>query len=673
MNSDQVQRADSRLDETKPRFGWPDWLLALFLAASTFLAYQPVWHGRPLWDDWRHMTNPGLASLSGLGRIWLEPGLTQRFDPLVDTAFWIEKKLWGTAPLGYHVVSITCHVGAALLLVAVLRRLQIKGAWFAAAIFALHPVHVESVAWISELKNTLSGVFFLGTVLAYLRFDGTRTTSSYATAMGLFVAALLGKTTAVVWPIGMLVILWWKRSPLSRQRDVLPLLPFVAIALLDGWVALGIERAAVGNASAELRFSLAQRLVIAGHACWFYLGKLLCPIGLCPIYPRWQIDHLTGVDGLYPLGFLVLLAGLWILRNRSRAPLAVLLFFVGALSPLLGIFSFSYQRYSFVADHFQYLASLGVITLVASGSVWLRDRWRLFPRSAGIGLCVALLAALAALTREHGRAFADLGAFARATLAVNPTSWAAHDDLGVVLMSDGRLAEAMDQFNQTLRANPKYGLGHYNLGSALQSQGRIEEAMEQYRLAIQLRPDLARPRYNLGCILAARGRIPEAIEEYQEALKREPNASEVRNNLGIAFASSGKLDEAMTQFRRAIELRPDFAEAHVNLGHALANRNQFAEAIQQYEEALRFDPKNASDHYDLATALANSGNLVQATEQLREAARLNPDLPDVHGALAKVLEQRGLHDEAQRESAEGQRRATTALKESPDANSGSAP
>jgi tetratricopeptide (TPR) repeat protein len=672
MNSDRAERGENRRDETKARFSRADWLLALLLAASTLLAYQPVWHGQPIWDDWRHITNPRLMSLNGLERIWLEPGITQRFDPLVDSVFWIEKKLWGTAPLGYHLVSITCHVGTALLLVAALRCLQIKGAWFAAAIFALHPVHVESVAWISELKNTLSGVFFLGTVLAYLRFDEKRTPSSYAMAMGLFVAALLGKTTAVVWPIGMLVVLWWKRSTLSWRRDVLPLIPFVVIALLDGWVALGIEREAVGNASTELGFSLAQRLVIAGHACWFYLGKLLWPVGLCPIYPRWQIDQLTQIDGLYPLGFLVLLSVLWIQRHRSRAVLAALLFFVGALAPLSGIFSFSYQRHSFVADHFQYLASLGVITLVAGGSVWLQDKWRLFPRFAGVSLCVAILAMLAALTREHGQAFADLGAFARATLAGNPTSWSAHDDLGVVLMSDGKVAEAIDQFNQTLRAYPKHGLGHYNLGCALQAQGRVEEAMEQYRLAIQLRPDLIRPRYNLGCILAARGRIPEAIEEYQEALRREPYAPEVCNNLGVALASSGKPDEAIAQFRRAIELWPDYAEAHANLGHALANRNQFAEAIQQYEEALRFDPKNASDHYDLATALANSGKLVQATEQFREAAHLNTDLPYVHSALAKVLELRGFHDEAQRESAEALRRATSALKGSTEASSASA-
>ncbi len=741
MTSNQAQSTAGRIDGPQTPFGLPDWLLALLLAAFTLLAYQPVWHGQPIWDDSHHMPTADLGTLSGLRRIWLEPGITQRFDPLVDTVFWIEKKLWGAAPLGYHLVSIACHVGAALLLVAVLRRLHIKGAWLAAAIFALHPVHAESVAWISELKNTMSGVFFLGTVLAYLKFDETRTPSSYAMAGGLFWGALLSKTTTVVWPIGMITIIWWKRGALSWKRDVLPLIPFAALAYLDGWVALRIEREAVGNAVGELRFSLVQRLVIAGHACWFYLGKLLWPVGLCPIYPQWQVNHLRGVDYLYPIGILALLVVLWIQRKKSRAPFAALLFFVGTLSPLLGIFLFSYQRYSFVADHFQYLASLGVITLVATGGVWLQERWRLVPWFTGIALCVAVLATLAILTREHSRAFANLGAFARATLAGNPDSWVARDQLGLVLTFEGKLTEAIDEFHQALRANPKYGLLNYDLGCVLQSQGRIEEAVQQYQQAIEWQPDLARPRYNLGCILASQGKFAEAIEQYQDALRLEPYAFDVRNNLGIALASSGKLDEAIAQFQKAVELRPGFAEAHVNLGHALATQGNFTEAVQHYEEALRVDTNNASAHYNLANllaeygrddeavshytaaarlapndariqinlgnlflkqarwdkaiaayadalrvdpaafeahnnmaiALANRGDLVQATEHFREAARLSPQQPEIHSELAEILERQGLHDEAQRESVEAQRRATPAVRVSPNPGSATSP
>ena len=326
------------------------------------------------------------------------------------------------------------------------------------------------------------------------------------------------------------------KSALRSGGDVPPAwIPAVAAYLpldsVDG-AALLVECSwpppvaeAVGNAIGELHFSLAQRLVIAGHACWFYLEKLLWPVGLCPIYPRWQIDHLTAIDYLYPIGVLGLLTVLWTLRKRSRAPFAALLFFVGSLSPVLGVFPFSYLLYSFVADHFQYLASMGVITLFAAVGVWLQERWRPLPRVASVWLCLGMLATLAILTWQHSGAFTNWGTFARTTLIGNPDSWVARDVLGVVLASEGKPTEAIDEFNQALRANPKYALGHYDLGSTLQSQGRIEEAALQYREALRWRPNVVRPRYNLGCILASQGKFTEAIEQYQDALYLDPNAS----------------------------------------------------------------------------------------------------------------------------------------------------
>jgi tetratricopeptide (TPR) repeat protein len=554
-----------------------DWLFAFVLVASTFLVYQPAWRGLPIWDDGEHITRAEFASLNGLGRIWFEPGATRHYYPLLDTVFWIQQKLWGGLTLGYHLVSIACHAAGALLVLTILRRLQVKGAWLAAAIFALHPVHVESVAWISELKNTVSGVFYLGAVLVYLTFDETRKPSWLATAAGLFLCALLSKSTTVVWPIGMLVILWWKHGALRWKRDVLPLIPLLTLAVLDGWVALRVEHGVLGAPSTELQFTLMQRFLIAGRACWFYLGKLVWPVALCPIYPRWQISHAAAMDYLYPIGVLVLLVGLWAVRNRNRAPLAAMLFFIGTLSPLLGMVSFSYSRYSFVADHFQYLASLGVITLLAASGARLQDTWRLLSRPASIGLCLVMLAALGGLTWRHSRAYADLETFARTTLARNPDCWVAHDHLGVVLASQGKPGEAIDQYSQALRVNPKYALGHYNLGCALASQGRLNEAIQQYDQAVQLQPDFTQAHYNLGCTLASQGRFVEAIEQYQQALRLKPDDPEIHNNLGTALASSGKLSEAIDQFKEAVRLRPDFSAAHFNLDLALSAQKQLGE------------------------------------------------------------------------------------------------
>jgi protein O-mannosyl-transferase len=575
MNFDQPEQVTGRPAGTKAHL--PGWLLAFILVVSTFLVYQPVWRGLPIWDDAWYITRKQFTSAPGLARIWFDPGVTGHFYPLLDTAFWIQGKLWGGSTVGYHLVSIACHAAGALLVLAILRRLQVKGGWLAAAIFALHPVHVESVAWISELKNTMSGVFYLGAVLVYLRFDETRKRPWFAVAAGLFLGALLSKTTAVVWPLGMLVILWWKRGGLSWKRDVLPLMALLLPALLAGWMVVRVDQQSLGAASAELRFTLLQRLLIAGRACWFYLGKLLWPAGLCPIYPRWQLDHAAGTDCLYPIGLLALLVGLGAMRNRSRAPFAAMLFFVVTLSPILGAVSFSYFQCSFVADHFQYLASLGVIALVAAGGARLEETWRPLSRSASVSLCVAVLATLAGLTWRHSRAFADMEAFARTTLARNPDAWAAHDQLGVVLVNQGKLADAVDHFNEALRGNPRYAPGHYNLGCALAAQGKLEEAIRQYKQAVRLQPDLTRACYNLGCALASQGKFPEAIEQYQQALRLNPPAPEIHNNLGIALASSGKLNDAIEHFQEALRLRPEFADAQTNLDLALNVRKKSGE------------------------------------------------------------------------------------------------
>jgi tetratricopeptide (TPR) repeat protein len=314
------------------------------------------------------------------------------------------------------------------------------------------------------------------------------------------------------------------------------------------------------------------------------------------------------------------------MRNRSRAPLSALLYFIVTSSPLLGLVPFSYFRYSFVADHFQYLASLGIITLVAAGTVRVQETWRPFSRPASIGLCLAMLAALAGLTWRHSRAFTDLETFARTTLAQNPDCWAAHDFLGVALASQGKPAEAIDRFDRALEGNPRYALGHYNLGCTLASQGDFPGAIQQYEQALQLQPSLTRAHYNLGCALASQGNFPGAIQQYEQALRLRPDASnapEVHNNLGIALASSGKLDEAIEHFRQAMRLRPTFADAQANLGHALGDQKRFGEAIEHYEQAVQLAPDSASSCEELARLLvsreggapADSARAVQLAER----------------------------------------------------------
>ena len=356
-----------------------------------------------LWDDDQHVTSRALRSAEGLRRIWFEIGATQQFYPVVYTAFWLEHRVWGDDTLGYHVVNVVLHACSALLLLLILRRLSIPGAWLAATLFALHPVYVESVAWIAEMKNTLSGAFYLAAMLAYLRFDVSRRWLPYALAAALFVLALLSKTVTATLPAALLVLFWWQRGAIAWRRDVLPLLPFVVAGAAGGLTTAWIERTLLGARGAEFEFSLVERVLIAGRAIWFYLATLAWPSRLIFIYPRWEVSEGVWWQYLFPAGVVALVAAAWLVRKRSRAPLAVLLLFSGTLFPVLGFFNVYPFRFSFVADHFQYLASAAVIVLFSAAVVTLAGRWHVRPAVATGTAAVVLGSLLAPLTFAQSR------------------------------------------------------------------------------------------------------------------------------------------------------------------------------------------------------------------------------------------------------------------------------
>src|SRR5438477_2462519 len=346
--------------------GYRDLLFGIVLVGVTVLAYQPAWNGKPLLDDADHLiTDPELRSVRGLISLWIAPPPTHQYHPLVDTVFWIGDKLWGPSMLGYHLVSISLHAVSALLLLRILRRLEVPGAWLAAAIFALHPVQVESVAWVVELKNTLSGLFFLGCILAYLNFDQNRDrTRSYVVVLALFLLGMMAKPILATLPAVILIVLWWKRGKLEWKTHVPPLVPFIVLGIVAGLFSLWMEREFSGAEREITELSILQRLLVAGRAFWFYLGKIFWPSNLCFMYPRWKVNSGEWWQYLLPIAALFVVAVAWRLRTRWRAPLAGLLFFVATTVPLLGFFNVSFFRFSFVADHFQYLPIIGIITPV---------------------------------------------------------------------------------------------------------------------------------------------------------------------------------------------------------------------------------------------------------------------------------------------------------------------
>jgi tetratricopeptide (TPR) repeat protein len=628
-----------------------DWWLGLLLVAATILAYQPVWHAGFIWDDNDYVTfNQTLHDLHGLRQIWFDPQATQQYYPLVFTSFWLEYHAWKLNPLGYHVVNVLLHALGSILLWRVLKRLQLPGAWLAAAIFALHPVNVESVAWIAERKNVLSGVFFFAAGWAYLLFvgecEGKRPGRGWwVAALLLFVCALWSKTAACSLPVVLLLARWWEKGRLGR-RDVLPMVPFFIVGLWLGLQTARLETHHAGASGPEFSISFAERCLIAGRALWFYAGKLVWPAPLY-IYRRWQIDVRIWWQWLFPAAALALAAALWFGRKRmGRGPPAAVLIFAITLFPALGFLDMNYMRFSFVADHFQYLAEVGIIVLAAGGMTLALRRWETDKPWLGRALCLCLLLTLGAMTRQQCKMYADQETLWRANLALNPDSLLAHDILGEALVKNGKLDDAIAHFKKALELNSNYAEALNDLGYALYLKKEPDEAITQYKKALEIRPDFAEAWNHLGTALRQEGKLDEAIAQYHRALELNPAFAEAQNNLGNALSAEGRLDEAIAQFRMALEFKPDNAEIHYNLGVALFADGDLGQSIAQYREALRINPGYAEALNNLGNALLLKGDVDGAMACLKKSSVIDPDLVESWYNLGNVFQRKGDSDQA---------------------------
>lgn len=556
----------------------PEPVLGILLMLSVLAAYAPALAGGMLWDDDEHLTRPVLQGWDGLRRIWLELGATQQYYPVLHSAFWVEHQLWGDMTVGYHLANVGLHAIAACLVVLVCQRLAIKGAWLAGFLVALHPVNVESVAWISEQKNTLSLVFYLLATLAWLRFDERRCAREYAAALALFALALCTKTVTATLPGVLLVIVWWRRGTVSWRRDVVPLLPWLALAGAAGVTTAWVERHLIGASGAEFELDALQRVLVSGRVVWHYLAAFAWPAGLVFTYPRWIVDTHAPSAYAYPVAIIALTASLWVLRRWSRAPLAAFLIFAGSLVPVMGFLNVYPFRYSFVADHFQYHASVALAVLVAAGIATLNDRSVSSTGSRSVYIATgALLLGLGALTWRQAGNYRDAETLYRATLAGNPDSWMAHHNLGRILSRkpDG-LTEAIAQFEAALRLKPDHARAQYSLGVALQRVGRTSEAVPHLEAAIRLEPGnfllVSASHYLLGDILAnTPGRLDEAIAHLEEAIRRRPLIAETHNRLGEALLAADRRDAARREFGEALRLQPDYAAARENLARVPAS------------------------------------------------------------------------------------------------------
>ena len=618
------------------RRGW--WMLILLVAV---LVYFPALAGELLMDDAEHITPPALRSLRGLARIWFDIGATPHYYPVLNTAFWFEHRLWGSAPLGYHLANVFQHAGAACLVVALARRLRLPGAGLAGLLFAVHPVHVESVAWISEQKNTLSTLLALASALTYLDFRERRTASRYWIASGLFLLALFTKTVVAVVPPAILVIVWWQKGRLHFRRDVALLMPWLIAGTILGLFSAWFERVHSHAQGAAFEITLVERTVIAARAVCFYLRTLVWPADLMFINPRWPVNPIATSGYLSVAVVAALTASLVLLSRKWRGPLAAWLLFVGMLAPVLGFLNINWFNFSFVADHFQYLPSLGLIVpFAAVVHEGFRRIKHLHPPAAVI-VQGALVVGLGAAAHNHARDFRNAEALYTATLANNPECWLAHNNLGTIRMADPRtLPDAIKHFKRAVELKPDHARAHANLGTALARTGRIAEAIQHQSRSIELQSGVAETHLNLGLTLRQAGAVEDAIARFDEALRLKPDHVEAHISRAEALSAlPDKLPEAIAAYSAALAVAPNRPELHHGLALALSGfPEKRAESVAHYREALRLSPGFAEAYNNLATLLASDeATLEEAVQLLTKATEIAPNYADAHFNLGVLL------------------------------------
>jgi tetratricopeptide (TPR) repeat protein len=614
-------------------------IFGLTLAAVTIFAYRPAWHGGFIWDDDDYIIkNELLTAPDGLRRIWFSLDSPSQYFPLTYTTFRIEHAFWGLNTTGYHWVNLLLHVANALLVWRLLVRLKLPGAWLAGAIFAIHPVQVESVAWITERKNVLMVFFSLLTLLAWVAFVERRTSRRwifYCLALVLYGLALSAKSTACTLPVVLLLILWLQQKPITKGR-ILQTIPFFVSGLAMGLLAIWWERHHQGTSQAVLVFlSPVQRILVASRAVWFYLSKLIWPSDLIFIYPKWDISPAHLLDYVWlVLGLLLCLALYFVRRFVGRGPEVAAAFFVITLGPVLGFIMLFTFRYTFVADHYQYFACIGPIALFSAGVVSVADAFKPH-RAVILGGALFLLAGLAALTWRQATMYENIETLWRTTLARNPACWMAHTNLGLTLLQKGELDDAITNYRAALQMQADSWDAEYNLGTALLAKGQVDEAIFHCERAVAMQPNDPDAQVSFGDALREKKRFDEAIGHYEKAMAMRPDYFLARYGLGRALLEKGEIDAAISQCRAALVIGPDDPDCQTVLAVALEEKGETAEAIQHYQKAVQNSPQAIPALTNLSWLLATSSS--QALRDSNKALELAGRANDLTGGSNPVI------------------------------------
>ncbi len=663
--------ADSRSPESESRPAglngrWTVIGICIFLAVITFVVFgQTLGHDFVNYDDDDYVyQNPIIQKgLTLRGIVW---AFTHRHErhwvPLTDISHMLDCQLYGLNAGGHHLTNLLLHTASVILLFLVLR-LMTGALWrsaFVAAVFAVHPLHVESVAWVTERKDVLSGLFFMLTLWAYVRYAQCKIKNAkckmqnYCLALLFFACGLMSKAMIATLPLVLLLLDYW---PLQRVSDfsqessslgqdakpatrnfrqlVLEKIPFLGLILAISMGALFAPKEPIVDLNLMVR---------SGHALLtplVYLGQMFYPAGLAVYSPP---------PNSFPLGEIALaitllaasFVGVFVLRRKRPYFLVGWLWYLVMLAPVLVLIQ---QGMEIRCDRYTYLPQIGVYLLLTWAAADLCAGWRHRRVVLGGGSTI-ILVALIFCARVQTSYWRNSESLWTHTLACTSDNFIGHYNLGCALLQKGNVDEAIAQYQKALQIKPDYAEACYNLGCALLQKGNVDEAIAQYQKALQIKPDYAKACYNLGCALLQKGSVDEAIAQYQKALQITLDYAEAHNNLGSALFQESNVDEAIAHYQKALQIKPDFAEACYNLGCALLQKGNVDEAIAHFQKALQIKPDYAEACYNLGCALLQKGSVDEAIVYYQKALQITPDYAEAHYNLGNTLLQKGDVDEA---------------------------
>ena len=627
------------------------------LAVAVFIVFSGTIRNGFVWDDDDYIyQNPLLTEPGGFVKIWqsyYSPKFnprenTPQYYPLVFTTFYLEHKLWGFNPAGYHITNVLLHIANTILLLFVLRKLGLG--WsiplITAAIFGIHPTQVESVAWATERKNVLAGLFYFSAFWCFLHFQDTAKIKYYIASLLLFVCALLSKTASVMLPVVLVLAAYLKDRPI--RKTITYTIPFFALSTVAGLITLTLEHTMVGAKGAEWTFPLFKRLLIVSHAIWFYIGKILWPHPISFLYGQWQINTHSIISYLPLIAVITTAALLIIFRKKiGRLPIFSLANFVVAAAPALGFVSFYMMRYTFAADHFIYLASWSIMLLAVVVATQFLSYLPQNPKLVlGAFATAVILICFAVITAEEVKKFKNVQTLWEHTIAVNPKAWLAHNNLGVIYASQGNYEKALEHYKTTIELNPNYATAYNNAGVALVLMNQPAKAIDYYKKAIELNPDYGEALYNFAIAYSRLEKNTEAIEYFKKALKFQPENMSTWYNLAICLSKTNRVSEASEAYRKAVELKPDYPEAHYNLAVSYQMLGKLDDAASSFKKALEIRPTYIEAKYRLALVYRQQGKLNEAAKLLHSALDQEPDFPQANYDLGLVYYSLGQYENA---------------------------